>query len=117
MSLLLPGFVLSAFVFGLAYYPILNRLTRAFVSPYAKADLAARASAVTIDGLLLATLLLIYRTSGAIIFPVAGLVYLLLRDAMWGRSVGKFCMGLMVMELQTGRHCGIAASARRNCLL
>jgi uncharacterized RDD family membrane protein YckC len=118
MRLSIQGFVLlSALALAVAYYPILNRLSLAFVSPYAKADLVARASAIMIDALLVVSGLLLYRTSQSLLFVAAAAAYLLLRDAMWGRSIGKFCLGLMVIDLQTGRPCGASASARRNCLL
>jgi uncharacterized RDD family membrane protein YckC len=46
----------------------------------------------------------------------AAAAYLLLRDALAGRSVGKFVCGLVVINLQTGLPGGFRASASRNVL-
>jgi hypothetical protein len=37
-------------------------------------------------------------------------------SSMSGRSIGKFLFGLVVIELETGRPCGRAGSAKRNVL-
>jgi hypothetical protein len=39
-----------------------------------------------------------------------------LRDSLSGRSIGKFCCGLVVVNLMTGRPCGRGASISRNAL-
>src|SRR5580693_1254409 len=44
--------LLPALVLALAYYPILERLSVALISPYPKADVGRRVSAATVDGLL-----------------------------------------------------------------
>jgi uncharacterized RDD family membrane protein YckC len=115
---LIFGFVLlPGITFALAYHPILARLSVALVSPYAKADIARRAFAATIDGSLVATALVFYRTSASPFFVFIAAAYLLLRDAVAGRSVGKFFCGLVVINLATGQPCGKAASISRNALL
>ena len=113
----LIGVVLApALAFGVAYHPILARLSLALVSPYAKADVVKRASAATIDGLLVALTIVLYRNSDMPFFLFVGGTYLLLRDSMSGRSIGKFCCGLVVVNLMTGRPCGRGASISRNAL-
>ncbi len=113
----LVGFVLApALVFGMAYHPILARLTLALVSPYAKADVMKRVSAATVDGLLVAVTIVLYRSSDMLFYLLVGAAYLLLRDGISGRSVGKFCFGLVVIDLLTGRPCGRGASISRNAL-
>jgi hypothetical protein len=113
----LIGFVLApALVFGVAYHPILTRLSLALVSPYAKADVKKRLTAATIDGLLVAVTIVLYRDSEMLFYPLLGATYLLLRDSMAGRSVGKFCCGLVVVNLMTGQPCGRGASISRNAL-
>jgi len=113
----LVGFVLApALVFGVAYHPILARLSLALVSPYAKADVMKRVTAATIDGLLVAATVVLYRSSENPVYLFAGAAYLLLRDSFSGRSVGKFCCGLLVINLMTGRPCGRGASIARNAL-
>ena len=67
--------------------------------------------------MLVATALALYRHSASILFLFAGATYLLLRDGMSGRSVGKFLCGLVVISLDTGRPCGRGASISRNALL
>jgi hypothetical protein len=116
VSLLFGLVVLPAIAFGLAYYPILHKLSVALVSPYAKADLNKRLSAITVDGLLVMSALVLYRSSESLLFVFAGAVYVLLRDAMWGRSVGKFFFGLVVIQVETGRPCGHWGSLNRNLL-
>lgn len=117
-SSLLVGFVLlPGITLGLAYHPILARLSLALVSPYAKAGVEKRALAATIDGLLVTTALVLYLTSEFQPYLLIGALYLLLRDAVAGRSVGKFLGGLVVINLKTGRPCGRGASISRNALL
>ena len=116
---LLFGFVLlPAITLGLAYHPILARLSLALVSsPHAKAAVEKRALAATIDGLLVTTTLVLYLTSEFLPYLLIGALYLLLRDGVAGRSVGKFCCGLVVINLKTGRPCSRGASISRNALL
>ena len=109
--------LLASITFGLAYHPILARLSVALVSPYAKAGIGRRALAAMIDGLLVATTLILYRHSEFLLYLLLGALYLLLRDAIAGRSVGKFLCGLVVIDLKTGRPCRQGASINRNALL
>jgi uncharacterized RDD family membrane protein YckC len=115
---LLLGFLLfSGITFGLAYHPILARLSVALVAPYAKADIGRRVLAAMIDASLVAVTLMLYRQSEFLLYLFIGALYLLLRDAIAGRSVGKFLCGLVVIDLKTGRPCGRGASINRNALL
>src|SRR4029450_2843465 len=93
--------LLPAMVFALAYHPILNRLSLALVSQYAKADLTKRLSAVGVDGMLVKSAFVLYRRSESPLYLFAGAVYLLMRDGISGRSVGKFFFGLMVIHVET----------------
>ncbi len=61
-----------------------------------------------IDGLLVTTTLILYLKSEFLLYLFIGALYLLLRDAIAGRSVGKFLCGLVVIDLKTGRPCGQA---------
>jgi uncharacterized RDD family membrane protein YckC len=117
-SSLLIGFVLlPGITLALAYHPILARLSLALASPYAKAGVEKRALAAMIDGLLVTTALVLYVSSKFLPYLLIGALYLLLRDAVAGRSVGKFLCGLVVINLKTGRPCGRGASIGRNALL
>ena len=109
--------LLAGITFGLAYHPILARLSLALASPYAKAEIGKRLLAAMIDCLLVATTLILYRQSEFLLYLFLGALYLLLRDAIAGRSVGKFLCGLVVIDLKTGRPCGRSASINRNALL
>ena len=115
-SLLLGVVLLPAIVFAVAYHPILDRLSVALVSPYAKADLGKRFAAASVDAIVVTSVLVLYRTSASVLFVLVAAAYLLLRDA-WGRSVGKFCCGLVVINLKTGRPCSRGDSVSRNALL
>ncbi len=106
-------------VFGIVYLPVLMRQPKAFVSPYARADVRKRAAAAIVDALLVATCLVLYRTQESMLFIAMGAAYLLLRDALFisGQSVGKFLFGLRVISLADGRPCSRLHSARRNFIL
>jgi uncharacterized RDD family membrane protein YckC len=106
-------------VFGIVYLPVLMRQPKAFVSPYARADVRKRAAAAIVDGLLVATCAVLYGTQGSMLFIAIGAAYLLLRDALFipGQSVGKFLLGLRVISLASGRPCGRWHSAQRNFIL
>ena len=110
------GLAIVTVLFALAYQPALVYFSLNFVTSYTRADNTKRAFAATIDALLLATCVLLYRYSGAPVFLVAGAGYLLERDAVRGQSLGKFCLGLTVISVETGRPAGAASSARRNLL-
>ncbi|HYR90974.1 MAG TPA: RDD family protein [Terriglobia bacterium] len=113
---LLTFILLSAITLALAYRPILARLSVGLVSPYAKADVTKRLFAAAVDGMLVATALVPYLNSESLVCLLAGAGYLLLRDAVRGRSVGKFVCGLMVINLETGRPCGCGPSVNRNLI-
>ncbi len=114
----LRAFILvSAITLALAYRPILNKLSMALASPYPKADMTRRLLAASIDMIAVSTLWVRYRISGSLLYVLAGLAYLLLRDVLSGRSFGKFVCGLVVVDLATGRPCSFAAAVKRNVLL
>jgi uncharacterized RDD family membrane protein YckC len=106
-------------VFGVVYLPVLMRQPKAFVSPYARADVRKRASAAIADGLLVATCVVLYSTQDSLLFIAVGAAYLLFRDAMFipGQSVGKFLFGVRVISLAHGRPCSRLQSAQRNFIL
>jgi uncharacterized RDD family membrane protein YckC len=108
---------LPAVVFLVAYFPIVTKLSRGLVSPYAKADLGRRMGAATIDGVLVAILASLYATTGLVIYIAVAAAYLLLRDGVKGQSIGKFVCGLVVISLERGRPCSVFDSVRRNALL
>jgi hypothetical protein len=93
------------------------RSVPALASPYAKADPQKRLGAAATDASIVATSVLLFQRFDSMPILVAGTVYLLLRDAMRGQSVGKLLFGLVVINLETGRPAAIGASARRNFLL
>ena len=109
--------LLSAITLAFVYHPILSRLSVALASPYAKADVVKRWFAATIDGLLILATVILYRSSGSLLYIFLGAAYLLFRDAVGGRSVGKFCCGLTVINLKSGRPCGWKGAISRNALL
>jgi RDD family protein len=115
-TLLIRFSVVSAITFALAYGPILRKLSLGLVSPYPKADMAKRIFAATVDIMLVAVTLLYYRASESFGYLVLAIAFLLFRDAIGGRSFGKFVFGLVVTDLETGRPCGYGAAIRRNAL-
>ena len=69
-----------------------------------------------IDSLVVMTGWVFYVQSQSLVYTFACDAYLLLRDSASGRSLGKFCFGLVVIDLVTGRPTGRAGSAKRNVL-
>src|SRR5690348_3499386 len=94
-------------VFGIVYLPVLMKQPKAFVSPYAKADVRRRALAGVADALLVASCLALYWTQDSILFITVGAFYLLFRDALFipGQSIGKFLFGVRVISLANGCPC------------
>ena len=108
--------VLPAVIFALAYFPIVTYLARGLASPYAKVDVRRRFLAAGVDALLVLTGIGLYSATSAVAFLIGAAVYVGLRDAIAGRSVGKFLFGLVVMQLESARAAGPMASLRRNLL-
>jgi uncharacterized RDD family membrane protein YckC len=115
--MLLSLAVLSAVFLSVVYFQLVSKYSRGLASPYPKADIRRRLFAATVDASLLVTAAFLYRLFESPVYAVAGAAYLLLRDGMQGRSVGKFLFGLMVVSLETGRPCTYGAALRRNILL
>ena len=88
-------------VFGIVYLPVLMKQPKAFVSPYAKADVRKRAAAAIADALFVASCVVLYTTQDSVLFIAAGALYLLFRDALFipGQSIGKFLFGVRVISL------------------
>jgi len=109
--------LLPAVAFALAYSSIVTHFSRGLVSPYTKADVRKRFSAAFVDALVVTTLSLVYWTGGSPLYLAFGAGYLLLRDAVGGRSIGKLLFGLVVISMKTGRPSSFAGSVERNLLL
>lgn len=109
--------LLPALTFAIVYGPIVTHLSRGLISSYAKADVARRLSAATMDGLIVTTLGTFYWTRDSVLYVGAAAAYLLLRDAIGGQSIGKLLFGLVVIELETGRAASLGGSIKRNLLL
>jgi uncharacterized RDD family membrane protein YckC len=107
-------FVLPALAFSLGYFPVLNRLTVALVSPYARADVRKRLYAAALDSLVVASSGVFAHILQSPWWLAVGAVYLLLRDSVQGQSLGKLVFGLVVIDLQSGRPAALRSSVRRN---
>ena len=88
--------------FALMYPMLLAKLSLSLASPYAKTESRRRLYAAMIDGLLVASIFALYWFSASIAFLAIGAACILLRDAVCGRSLGKFLLGLTVVSLETG---------------
>lgn len=117
MTTLILVLLLAAMTFVLAYAPIVTYVSRGLISPYAKADVRKRLMAASIDGLLVATVCLFSWIGAAPLYVALGAVYLLLRDAIGGQSIGKILLGLVVIDLTTGHVSSVSGSVKRNFLL
>jgi hypothetical protein len=89
--------------FALMYPMLLAKLSLSLASPYAEAESRRRLYAATIAGLLVASIFALYWSSASIAFLAIGAACILLRDAICGRRLGKFLLGLTVVSLETGR--------------
>ncbi|MBI4474733.1 MAG: RDD family protein [Acidobacteria bacterium] len=108
---------LSAFVLAVVYDPILTKVSLGLVSPYEKAELRKRFFAATVDALVVATAVAGYQATKSLGYALFVVAYLPLRDAVQGRSLGKFVCGLVVVNVETGLPCRWRASVARNVLL
>ena len=108
------GYVGLAVSFVVLYPTILAKLSFGIASPYMKVELRRRLYAATIDGLLVASIFALYWSSRSLTYVASGTAYLLLRDAILGRSLGKFVIGLTVVSLETGRPASARDSVTRN---
>jgi hypothetical protein len=102
--------------FALIYPMLLAKLSLSLASPYAKAESRRRLYAATIDGLLVVSIFAVYWSSASIAFLAIGAACILLRDAVCGRSLGKFLLGLTVVSLETGRPGSARDSVSRNVI-
>ena len=99
-----------ALTFGALYFPLLRWIPPGVESPYGKAHMSRRLFAALVDGSLIAVTIRV----GSPWSLLAGAAYLAFRDGLGGRSIGKFCVGLMVVHPGTGRVCSVGDSLKRN---
>jgi len=108
--------LVPALVFSLAYPAILKRLSLGLLSPYAKVDPRKRIYAAILDMFLALLAVMAAVASGNVAYAVVAAAYLLLRDSLRGQSPGKFIIGLVVINVETGLPASWKDSARRNVL-
>ena len=113
---LLGSLVVPALVFAALYFPALTRFSQTLVSPYPKAELWKRFGAAMTDALIVATLLTVYQRAHALPFAATAALYLLLRDAVRGQSIGKLLFGLVAISTFTGKPASVAGAIWRNLL-
>ncbi len=114
LPLIVGAVVLPAIAFTLVYPSLVARYTRALASPLPKADVARRLSAAFIDAAIALTLVALAWTTGVRLMLAMAAAYLLLRDAGAGQSMGKLLLGLVVVELETGRPVSLLGAVKRN---
>jgi uncharacterized RDD family membrane protein YckC len=102
--------------FALMYPTMLAKLSLGIASPYTKVELPRRLYAAAIDGLIVASIFALSWSSSSIAVVAGGTAYVLLRDTVRGRSLGKFLLGLTVISLETGRPASARDSVARNVL-
>lgn len=116
----MPAFIVTVLVsgalFASAYFPLL-KLTVVLASPYRKADLRRRVYGAAVDGLVVMTCGALYWNAGASSFALGAALYAVFRDAVAGQSLGKFVVGHVVVQVDTGRRCGAVGSLKRNLML
>jgi hypothetical protein len=112
LSLLFP-----AVLFGLVYFPTLHYLSVGLVTPYAKVDVWKRLLAASFDGMPAVAAWFLYLRTESWWGAAGAVLYLLLRDGIGGQSLGKLLVGLVVVNVQTGRFCTWKESALRNVFI
>lgn len=105
---------LAAVLFALVYFPTLTYLSVALVSPYAKVSVWKRLLAAVFDGVPAVAAWLLYRNTGSVLGLAGAAFYLVVRDGIGGQSLGKLLVGLVVINVQTGRFCNMKDSVLRN---
>jgi uncharacterized RDD family membrane protein YckC len=113
---LVGWFLAPAIVFSLAYPSILTRLSLGLLSPYVRADRRKRIYAALIDGFLVMSVAFAFGTTGNVAYLALAAAFGLLRDGIHGQSPGKFIMGLVVINVETGDVARWKDSGRRNVL-
>src|SRR5262245_30265974 len=108
------GLLLSAVLFALVYFPTLKYLSVGLVTPYVKVDVRKRLLAASLDGMPAIAAWFLYRSTGSVWGVALAVLYLLLRDGIGGQSLGKLVVGLVVVNVRTGRLCSWKDSALRN---
>jgi hypothetical protein len=116
ISSLLGFIVVPAVGFAVIYFPALTHFTLALISPYPKAEIARRMNAALVDLSLAVAAVLAYQRLDRVWVLAAGAVYLLFRDAVGGRSVGKLLLGLVVVNVATGAPATFRESIKRNLI-
>lgn len=109
--------LLPAAALSLAYPSLVNRLSRGLVSSYAKADAKRRLTAAGIDAWVAVTFAVWSATTGGVLYFGLSAGYLLLRDAIAGQSIGKLLLGLVAIDLESGRPTSWSGSVKRNLVL
>src|SRR5689334_17274465 len=108
--------VLPAIAFSVAYQPILTRLSLAVVAPYRKADIRKRVYAAVLDAFIVVSVGSASLTTGNPLYVTIAAAYALFRDAFNGHSAGKLVLGLVVLNVETGRPATWKDAASRNLL-
>jgi hypothetical protein len=108
------GYLLPAVLFALVYFPTCRFMSVGLVSSYAKVDVWRRLLAAFLDGIPVVAAWLLYRGTGSVLALGGAAVYVLLRDGIGGQSLGKLAVGLVVVNIRTGRFCSWKDSALRN---
>jgi hypothetical protein len=107
----------AALLFGLVYFPTLNYLSVALVTPYAKVDIRKRLLAAWVDGMPALAAWALYSRTGSLSGAGVAVLYLLLRDSIGGQSLGKLLVGLVVVNVRTGALCTWKESVLRNVFI
>ncbi len=116
LSSILGFVIVPALGFAVIYFPALTHFTLALISPYPKAEIARRMNAALIDVSLAVTAVLVYQRLDSLWILAAGAGYLLFRDAVGGRSIGKLLLGLVVVNIATGAPATFRESIKRNLI-
>ena len=81
-----------------------HALRQSFVPPWyhrTRRPACASGCGAAVDGLLVTSCCVAYRTAGSVPDAVMALLYLLLRDSFGGQSIGKFLAGQAVIHVDT----------------
>ena len=107
--------VVVGIVSGIILIPLSLRLIKPIASPYPAADRNNRFIAGVVDLTVAVAFYAIIAPNNSVVAAVVSALYVLCRDGFSeGQSLGKMCVGQVVIQLRSGNRGHIADSIRRN---
>ena len=109
--------IVIGIVSGIILIPLSLRLIKPFASPYPAADRNNRFIAGVLDLTIAVAFYALIVPINSVVAATASALYVLCRDGFFGgQSLGKMCVGQVVIQLRSGNPGKITDSIRRNII-